>query len=82
MDVDISKLSGTEEEKLALQAKIYGDVTEAVVSSGNSTGITFWGYNDEDSWLLENNRGGKSPLIMNHDVPKPSYFAIAEALAK
>jgi endo-1,4-beta-xylanase len=78
LDVDISGIPGTLDQRLTRQAEIYKTVTEACLESGVCSGITLWGLNDEESWLLK--LGGQSPLLFSQYQPKPAYYAVRDAL--
>jgi endo-1,4-beta-xylanase len=79
LDVDVSHLPGTKEQKLVKQAEIYRFVLEACLESGECNSISVWGLNDEESWMLS--QGGESPLLFSNDKPKPAYYAIRDTLA-
>jgi endo-1,4-beta-xylanase len=79
LDVDISQLAGTLEQKLARQAEIYRMVLEVCLESGACNSLSVWGLNDEGSWI--ESIGGKSPLLFSKGEPKPAYFAIRDVLA-
>lgn len=80
LDVDISKLPGTKDEKLAQQAEIYKLVIEACFESGVCDSVTTWGINDETCWLQK--IGGQSPCLFSEYQPKPAYYAIVQVLYK
>ncbi|HSB00002.1 MAG TPA: endo-1,4-beta-xylanase [Anaerolineales bacterium] len=78
LDVDIGKLPGTKEEKLAKQAEIYSTVVEACLeSSGICNDINMWGISDVDAWR------GEAPLLFTASFKrKPAYFAVLDVLKK
>jgi endo-1,4-beta-xylanase len=86
LDVNLYGVSGTPQEKLALQAKIYKDVLEACLESGNCESYTMWGFTDRSSWVLRPVYpfgGGEAPLIFDETFnPKPAYFAIRDVLSQ
>ncbi len=46
-------------------------------------GITFWDFNDRDSWLKPSNDVMEWPTIFDESLePKPAYYGFAEGLAK
>ncbi len=47
MDINLCGGLVTEEQ----QAQLYHDITAACVVRSKCTGLTFWGVNDENSWL-------------------------------
>ncbi len=51
MDVGTSYSPGTTEERLALQARAYGDAAAACAEVPACTRVTVWGMSDRDSWL-------------------------------
>lgn len=75
-EVDVKTVgSGTQAEKLALQAKVYGDLVRTCLSVKCSAFIT-WGFTDAYSW-----RASSQPLPFDSNyAPKPAYYAILEAL--
>lgn len=77
MDVDISRLPGTIDEKLAAQAEIYGTVVEACLeSNGICTDINIWGVNDIETWM------GEAALLFSDNQPKPAYYAVLDVLRR
>lgn len=78
LDVDTKRLPGTPAEKLLVQAAIYKTVIEACLESKVCDGVSVWGVNDEESWLLD--RGGETPLLFARNIPKPAYFAVRDVL--
>ncbi len=75
-EVDV-QLSGNapKAERLAAQAKVYGDMLRACLAAKCSAFIT-WGFTDAFSW-----RAGSSPLPFDSSYqPKPAYFALLEVL--
>ncbi len=86
LDVNLYGVSGTPQEKLALQARIYRDVLEACLESGNCESYTMWGFTDRSSWILRPVYpfgGGEAPLIFDENFnPKPAYLAIRDVLSQ
>jgi len=86
LDVNLYGVSGTPQEKLDLQAKIYRDVLEACLESGNCESYTMWGFTDRSSWILRPVYpfgGGEAPLIFDENFnPKPAYLAIRDVLSQ
>jgi endo-1,4-beta-xylanase len=87
MDVPVGEIPGTLAEKLLKQRQITHDIVAACVSVDKCSGVTFWGLNDEVSWLSDPTWGrlrGRPPhLPLPFDAdnrPKPMYFGILEAL--
>lgn len=87
MDVPVGEIPGTPADKLQKQREITHDIVAACVAVAKCTGITFWGLNDEYSWLSDPHWGrlrGRPPhLPLPFDAdyqPKPMYFGIIDAL--
>lgn len=77
LDVDISNLPGTLDEKLTKQAEIYRTVFEAcLASSGMCNDINIWGVNDIETWM------GEAALLFSNNKPKPAYFAVLDVLKR
>lgn len=77
LDVGISNLPGTKDEKLAKQAEIYSTVVEACLeSSGICNDINIWGINDIETWK------GEEALLFENNKPKPAYFAVLDILKR
>lgn len=81
IDVDMSKVSGTNEEKMIKQANIYRLITEAAIESGVVKDITFWGIGDKYSWLEKFGSPNADPTLFDNNLqPKPAYYAVMQAL--
>lgn len=77
-DFNIEGMQGTLEEILQRQAEFVESFTDLVLEFG-SPSLTLWGFEDSTSWLIP--RGGESPNLFTNYQPKPSYFALRDALA-
>jgi len=86
LDIDLRNITGTDDERFALQASIYTDVVEAALESGVCKEITVWGFGDKFSWLEQTEFNGSKnadPTIFDDKLqPKPAYFAIRDVLQK
>jgi len=86
LDVDLSEVMGTEEERFALQAQIYSEVVDAILESGVCKYINFWGFGDKYSWLEQPEFNGSAkadPTLFDDSIqPKPAYFAVLNILRK
>lgn len=82
MDVNMHGVQGTEEERRALQAKIYADVLSAAIESGVCKDFILVGTSDKYS--KERVSGGNAdaePLVFDDGFkPKPAFFAMLEVL--
>jgi endo-1,4-beta-xylanase len=77
LDVDISRLPGSRDEKLTKQAEIYSTVVEACLESGGiCNDINLWGVNDIETWT------GEAALLFSSNQPKPAYFAVLDVLKR
>lgn len=80
LDVSLASVSGTETEKLALQADIYAGVLDACLSVPACRSYTVFGFSDRYGW---DELGDATPLIFDDAYqPKPAFFAIQSALAQ
>lgn len=79
IDVDLAGVSRSMEERQQMQADFYRDMIEIAMEGGHSQFLV-WGFEDKTSWLLS--EGAESPHLFNSYKPKPSFFALQEALAK
>jgi len=75
---------GCPDEILQQQAKVYRSVFEAAMANRKHVDrITFWGFNDRDSWLNSWpwKRVNHSLLFDRASAPKPAFHAIAKVLS-
>lgn len=84
LDVDLRNITGTQDERFALQAQIYKQIIEAALESKVCENITFWGFGDKYSWLEQTEFNGASnadPTLYDDNLqPKPAYYATIDAL--
>lgn len=81
MDVRIEYGKGSLENKLKEQAKIYGEIIEAIANQNLTDAIVFWGLDDKHSWIPYFFDKNDAPLLFDRNLkPKPAYFAVAKAL--
>ena len=83
MDVDLSNLGGTEQERLAKQADIYASVLRAALKSGVCKSFGFYDMGDKYSWLIkyQNKPQSAEPTLFDDDFnPKPAYYALLRVL--
>lgn len=82
-DVNMHNAAGSEEEKDARQAEIYVDMLNACLQVGPNVcpNFGFLGLIDRQSWYNGIGLDDADPLLFRSDYsPKPSFFAIREAL--
>ena len=80
IDVDLSHLSGTKQERYTKQAQVYSDMLSACVESGVCRSFSLWGFGDKYSWLRRHSSTA-DPTPFDDDLnPKPAYFALLDAL--
>lgn len=69
---------------LNLQAAMYYYVVKSYlkhVPAAQRAGITIWGVEDKNSWILVNQKKNDAPLLFNNNFgKKPAYAAVLEAL--
>lgn len=70
----------------AQQSQLYHDITEVCVNNPKCVAITWWGVNDEESWLNGfrdakcNGTSSQSLLFSNNNKPKAVYTQVLNAL--
>lgn len=82
MDVNMSNVTGSDEERFIKQAQIYRTVLEACLESKVCTQMSFWGVGDKYNWF-ESQRGqpNADATIFNDDLtPKRAYYEILKVL--
>ncbi|HEY9636836.1 MAG TPA: endo-1,4-beta-xylanase [Coleofasciculaceae cyanobacterium] len=82
LDVQIVEATGTWEERLAAQGRVYSDLLRVCLAAQNCTAFMTWGFTDRYTWV--NNLTGKveAPLIFDTSYrPKPAYEALKKALS-
>jgi endo-1,4-beta-xylanase len=86
MDVPLGEIPGTDDEKLAEQARLTHDIVAACLSVAACAGVTFWGLSDQYSWLnlpvfaAMRGQGPHRPLLFDADYrPKPAFFRTLDA---
>jgi len=84
LDVDLSDVNGTQQERFDHQAYVYGEMMAACLESGVCKSYTMWGIGDKYSWLERDfGRHKADSTIYDDDLkPKPAYFTILHILAK
>ena len=72
----------TDEDRLEVQARIYGELVDAALSIDACREVTFWGVSDAHTWVDEHFGENRSPLLFDRaGEPKPAYHAVADAFA-
>ena len=68
------------------QAKKYADLVKMykdIVPKEQQYGITFWGFNDRDTWIRRFFDMNDWPTIYDHNLlPKPAFYGFLNALIK
>ncbi|KAF5434968.1 endo-1,4-beta-xylanase [Candidatus Methanophagaceae archaeon] len=86
-DVNMKSVSGTAEERYAIQAKIYSDMLEACLESSVCKSFSVWGIGDHYSWIETQqwyqhySPQGDPTLFDESWQPKPAYYAMLEVLS-
>jgi endo-1,4-beta-xylanase len=80
LDVDMSGISGTSEQKMQKAAQIYEMIARIASTNKNVALVSLWGVNSESSWI--NNLGGQREpaLLFTNDKPQQTYYAVIKAL--
>ncbi len=80
IDVDLTDVPGTREERYAKQAQVYRDMLAACLESGVCKSFAVWGIGDKHSWL-ERKSSNADPTLFDDDLrPKPAFSALLEIL--
>lgn len=81
MDVQVNNVNKPMAEKLAAQAKIYGEIADICLKAPNCNALTTWGLADRFSWIPEFFNRPDAPLLFdNFYQPKPAHNAILKIL--
>ncbi len=83
LDVKIQDGKGSQEERLAEQARTYQNLLQVCLSYQNCTAFITWGFTDRYSWLAGlTGNAGESPLLFDESYrPKPAYNAVKQVLS-
>ncbi|WP_028297677.1 endo-1,4-beta-xylanase [Olivibacter sitiensis] len=75
---------GHRKSLFTLQAQMYNYVISSYlrhIPPAQRHGITIWGVNDEESWIVVHQNGNDAPLLYDKDFnKKPAYGGIVKAL--
>lgn len=81
-DVDLSKISGTREEKYATQAQIYKEMAEACLESKVCKSFSTFEFSDAKTWYNSIGENTADPLPFDRKYePKPAYFTLREVFS-
>jgi GH35 family endo-1,4-beta-xylanase len=88
MDINLTWLPGGREEKYYKQGEIAHETMKGILASKVVAAVNFWGVEDKDSWLVnEQARYGETggsenadPLPFHNGSPKPFFYALQKAL--
>jgi len=81
IDVRMGMASGTRDDKLALQAKIYRQLAAACANEPACTGLFVWGFTDAHNWVDDTFGGTNLPCLLDENlVRKPAYDAFRAGL--
>ena len=80
----IQRFTDVTEEMLSAQAKKYEDLVriyKEVVPREQQYGITFWGFNDRDTWIRRFFKMKDWPTIYDENLtPKPAFYGFLKGL--
>jgi endo-1,4-beta-xylanase len=80
VDVRDTVLQGSPQSRALAQRIAYQQIVAACVQEPACEAITFWGFTDNYSWLLD--EGDFSPLLFDNDYQKkPAYLGVLDGLA-
>jgi len=80
IDVDLENVPGTQEDRYALQAQVYGDMLSTCLESGVCQSYSVWGFGDKYSFLERYNDKADATLYDDNLDPKPAYFTLLNIL--
>jgi endo-1,4-beta-xylanase len=80
IDINLTGIAGTLEERLALQSQIYSDMLSACLDSGVCKSFSVWGFGDKYSFLERYYEDADPTLFDDALQPKPAYKALLEIL--
>jgi endo-1,4-beta-xylanase len=81
MDVQIQNGTGTTEERLAEQAKIYREMLKVCLEAKNCKAFVTWGFTDAYSWIPQFTGNPDAALIFDKNYqPKPAFYSLIELL--
>jgi endo-1,4-beta-xylanase len=86
-DFNLHGQRGSQNEQLALQARLYANMLSACMESGVCDSFSTWGVSDADSWITCSqpaclNLPDAAPLLFDARYqPKPAYFAVQAVLS-
>jgi endo-1,4-beta-xylanase len=82
LDIKIADISGSWEERLAVQAQQYANLLRECLRAQKCTGFITWGFTDRYSWIGDLTGEVDAPLIFDKSYsPKPAYNALKEVLS-
>lgn len=86
LDMNLTDVPGTQSEKWALQAKVYGEMLQACLESKVCKGFAIYGLGDGGGFYAGQKGGIDLPnaeaLPFDKNLkPKPAYFALRDVLA-
>ncbi len=83
MDISIAEGTGPREERLAKQARVYGEMMRLCLSAPHCKTFAMWGFTDRYTWATSWLGTEGAPLIFDESYrPKASYKALEEALSR
>ena len=81
LDIKIAEGTGSKEERLAAQARTYGDLLQVCLRAQNCSAFITWGFTDRYTWISGTTGELDAPLIFDKSYqPKPAYNTIKEVL--
>jgi endo-1,4-beta-xylanase len=80
VDVDLSKVSASQEERLLLQADIYTKLLKACLDSKVCTDFSVWGIGDKYHYLDQQNPSADPTPFDDNLNPKMAFFAMMKVL--
>lgn len=83
MDIPIQKGTGSYEEKLVEQAKVYKEILEVALLIKAFKALVVWGVSDASNWIDYISGEKDAPLLFDREYKKkPAYFSMVEVFSK
>lgn len=80
LDVDMSGISGTPEQKMQKASQIYEMITRIALTNDNVALVSVFGVNTESSWINDLEGRREPALLFARNKPQQPFFAVIKAL--
>lgn len=80
-ELDIRLVKEITPDTLQRQGEIFQDVMEVVLENDHCNSLTFWGFNDQQTFSVDGLGKYYAPTLMDSTyLPKPTWYGIRKAL--